>query len=108
MTEHKRLHTEPATRLQDCDGLKVALNEGKIGDIVANHEKMILHYYNDVQEQAKQSFKSAKIVAGLGFVVLVCTLIYKLVLDALIHSDKVEPTTSKTVLSVGEIGLLSG
>ena len=60
---------------QNCDELKVAMT-GSIGDIVSAHEKMILQYYADVQQQAKQSFDAAKIVAALGFIVLIATLVY--------------------------------
>src|SRR4051794_23659666 len=71
-------------KLTTCNELKLAL-EGKLGDIVAKHEEMILQYYGDVQMQANQSFDSAKKVAKIGFGVLIATLAYALIFDALGH-----------------------
>ena len=69
-------------KLEVCKELKPAL-AGDIGDVVAKHEEMILHYYSDVQDQAQQSFRSAKMVSRIGFGVLIATLTYTLVFDAL-------------------------
>ena len=54
-----------------------------IGDVAAKHEEMSLQYYNDVQDQAQQSFLSAKLVSRIGFGVLIATLAYTLVFGAL-------------------------
>lgn len=91
-----------------CDEVGNAVDSGKVGDIVAKHEKLILHYYEDVQDQAKQSFASAKSVAHIGFWVLIATVGYLLVVDALsrIHiSGLVMTQPSRTIVSAG---LVSG
>lgn len=67
----------PAEKLKVCKELKAALS-GDIGDIVAKHEEMILHYYRDVQKRAKEGFESAKKVSKIGFGVLIATLAYTL------------------------------
>lgn len=90
-----------------CNELKNALL-GEIGDIVSKHEEMILHYYKDVQDQAKQSFASAKSVAKVGFGVLIVTLVYTLVIDALSHFDSPNFKMPENSLKVGGIGVISG
>jgi hypothetical protein len=91
-----------------CDDVGHALDAGKVGDIVANHEKLILHYYEDVQDQAKQRFASAKSVAHIGFWVLIATLAYLLLIDALTRvtvAGLVMTQPSKVIVSAG---LVSG
>ena len=91
-----------------CDEIGSAVDGGRVGDIVAKHEKLILHYYEDVQDQAKQSFASAKSVAHIGFWVLIATLAYLLIVDALGRiqiSGFVMTQPSRTVVSAG---LVSG
>lgn len=91
-----------------CDEFKLALKED-IGDIVAKHEEMILQYYRDVQKQAKQSFDSAEKVARIGFNVLIATLVYTLVFDALAHLPwKIFSSNPRNTLTVGGIGVISG
>jgi hypothetical protein len=57
------------------------VDEGKIGEIVAKVQRLIVRYYQDVQNQAMQSFNLARFVAIVGFGVLILTLLYKLVID---------------------------
>jgi len=89
-----------------CADLIGAMNEGKIGDIVAKHETLILHYYKDVQDQAKQSFGTAKSVSKIGFWVLISTLAYVLIFDALSHFRL--PNMTGGSLTVAGVGVASG
>jgi hypothetical protein len=91
-----------------CDKLRTAL-AGDIGEIVNAHEQMIVSYYGDVKRQAEQSFRSAKGVAMVGFVVLIATLAYTVLFDALgrFNMPRVQPTL-KGSLTVGGIGVVSG
>ena len=111
MTEEPTSSTDsslPPEKLKVCHELRHALS-GQIGDIVAKHEEMILHYYGDVQKQAMESFDSAKKVSKIGFCVLIATLAYTLVFDALAHFNMAYFTTSpKNSLTVGGIGVVSG
>src|ERR1017187_9013518 len=54
------------TKRSACEELGRALDSGHVGDIVAKHEKLILQYYEDVQNQATESFKAAKFVSYIG------------------------------------------
>ena len=81
---------------QACEELSGAVDQGGIGDIVAKHEKLILHYYQDVQDQAKKSFSTARWVSIVGFLVLIGTAVYALWIN---------PDASIEMTSVG---LLSG
>ena len=95
-------------KLEVCKELKPALS-GDIGDVVAKHEEMILQYYSDVQDQAQQAFRSAKMVSRIGFGVLIATLTYTLVFDALSRfhwTNLIE--TPKGTLTTASIGLISG
>jgi hypothetical protein len=107
-------------KIKTCDQLESAL-EGGLGDTVSAHERMILHYYRDVQEQADQSFRAAKTAAWVGFGVLIMTLVYSLVFDALAHFDMLDSRSDTTKASaiagdsvpanlrtVGGIGVVSG
>ena len=64
-----------------CDGVGKAVKNGNVGDIVAKHQELILQYYEDVQRYASESFKAAKVVASIGFAVLILTWIYIVGLD---------------------------
>jgi hypothetical protein len=105
LTSHTVSHSK---KLEICKELKPALS-GDIGDVVAKHEEMILHYYSDVQDQAQQSFLSAKIVSRIGFAVLIATLTYTLVFDALsrLHWTSLMEMPTGT-LTTASIGLVSG
>lgn len=91
-----------------CAELGDALNQGKLGDIVAKHETLILQYYRDVQEQARQSFSSAKSVAQVGFLVLASTLAYALLFDALSRFGIAGPAMAASSLTAAQIGVVSG
>jgi hypothetical protein len=91
-----------------CDQLENAL-AGNLAKTVSAHERMILQYYQDVQQQATQSFEAAKMVAWVGFGVLIVTLVYVLVFDALAHLNMLQDTSvPKNLLTVGGIGVVSG
>jgi Cyanobacterial TRADD-N associated 2-Transmembrane domain len=64
---------------QACDRIAIAVHSGKLGDTVREHEKLIVQYYEDVQEQAKRSFNTAILISKIGFVVLIVALVYALV-----------------------------
>jgi hypothetical protein len=91
-----------------CDDLKHAVETGGVGDIVAKHEKLILDYYKDVLEQAQKSFASAKSIALIGFLVLIGTLFYALLIDVLIHVRIPGFSMNEPSLKVGGIGVVSG
>jgi hypothetical protein len=97
-----------AEKHKACDELENALS-GNLAKTVSAHEKMILQYYQDVQQQATQSFRAAKMVAWVGFGVLIGTLVYVLVFDALAHLNMLhESSVPKNLLTVGGIGVVSG
>jgi Cyanobacterial TRADD-N associated 2-Transmembrane domain len=80
---------------------------GDIGETVAKHEEMILRYYKDVQ--ADQSFKSAKRISKTGFAVLIATLVYTLVFNALAHFKLPNFISNmEGTLTVASIGVVSG
>lgn len=93
---------------ETCAALGHALDQGKLGDIVAKHETLILQYYRDVQEQARQSFLSAKSVAKVGFLVLASTLAYTLLFDALSRFHIAGPGMAASSLTAAQIGVVSG
>jgi hypothetical protein len=68
---------------QTCEELAQAIDHGSIGEILAKHEKLILHYYEDVLDQVQKSFHTAERSAIVGFIVLIGTVIFALVFDAL-------------------------
>jgi hypothetical protein len=96
-----------------CEELGLAVAGGKLGDIVEKHEKMILHYYQDVQEQAQKSFATARRFGWSGFGVLVGTLLYVIVWDALGRSgtgttDATANADSAAWMTVASVGMVSG
>lgn len=90
-----------------CDELGSSIDQASIGQIVAKHEKLILHYYQDVQEHAKKSFGAATRVAKIGFWVLIGTLAYALIFDGL-SRFKIVPVTNDSSFTVAGIGIVSG
>jgi hypothetical protein len=82
------------------------MNDQNIGAIVEKHEKLILHYYTDVQDQARQSFATAKSASKIGFWVLIGTLVYILVFDSLGHFPRIGMTAGTTTIAL--VGLVSG
>src|SRR5437879_628643 len=96
------------SNLEICEALEKALS-GDIGETVAAHERMILKYYGDVHLQATKSFDSAKRVAQVGFGVLIATLLYTLIFDALAHFNMAGmKVDTSNLLTVGSIGVISG
>jgi hypothetical protein len=91
-----------------CDELSVAIDEGKLGDIVTKHEKLIRHYYEDVRGQAKDSFDTARSAAIVGFWVLIATLLYVLTCDGLSRFKFPVEMTAESLAVTGMIGLVSG
>jgi TRADD-N domain-containing protein len=107
--------TEEAVRNVEktCEELGLAVADGKLGDIVVQHEKMILHYYRDVQEQAQRSYATARRFGWSGFGVLIATLFYVTVLDALGRFGVIAELSPKAGqisawMTVGSVGVLSG
>jgi hypothetical protein len=100
--------TRHASMQMACDDLKEAIDQGEMGDIVAKHEALILHYYRDVQDQAKDSFKAASTVARIGFFVLIGAVAYALVLDALSRFGLVPASMGETSFTVARIGIVTG
>jgi len=90
-----------------CAEVGVALDAGKLGDIVAKHEQLIRNYYVDVQDQARRSFDAAIFAAEIGFWVLIGTLVCALIIDVLSLYYK-NPAMTKVSLTVGGVGLVSG
>jgi hypothetical protein len=89
-----------------CEKVGIALNTGNLGDTVREHESLILQYYGDVQEQAKRSFDTAIRIAQIGFGVLIATLAYAVLFDAL---RRFFPSQmGETSFTVTGIGVVSG
>jgi hypothetical protein len=94
-----------------CDELNDAIDDGNMGGIVAKHQALISLYYNDVQDQAKQSFVTARSAARIGFLVLIAVLVYALIFDALGRLRIIDPLTTTgddTSLTIAKIGVVSG
>lgn len=102
------LHAAINGKLRICDEIKDALDTGNVGEIVSKHEKLILDYYKDVLDQAQKSFASAKSVAWIGFGVLIVTVSYLLVIDALSHMVIPGFKVTEPSIKVGSIGVVSG
>src|SRR5688572_6499293 len=69
---------------RSCEKLGHALNGG-IAETVEEVQKLILRYYDNVREQAAESFASAKRVALIGFALLIVTIGYVIAVDLLLH-----------------------
>ncbi len=69
----QEMSAHASNKRNTCEEIATALGTGKVGDIVSKHEKLILQYYEDVQKQATESFRAAKLVSYLGFSVLIVT-----------------------------------
>jgi hypothetical protein len=92
---------------QHCEEVGTALDTGTLGKMVAKHEKLILRYYEDVQDQSKQSFELARRIAWIGFFVLIGSLGCAIILDVLFRFNMGVNVTDKS-LGIGSIGLISG
>jgi hypothetical protein len=92
-----------------CDEIARAAREGNLGEVVANHEKLILHYYTDVQEQAEQSFDNALRKAKWGFLILALTVVYILASDFLSRvSSFIRPAMKDSSITISVVGVISG
>jgi hypothetical protein len=92
-----------------CDAVGAAVDQPGVGDTAATVQRLIMRYYNNVRSQAIESFDSAKRVALFGFVLLVLTVLYVVMIDFLSHLKLawfVQP--EKEGMNVGAIGLISG
>ncbi|SRR6266542_388666 len=93
--------------LKNCEALGRALH-GDLAETVEEVQKLILRYYDNVREQAAESFASAKRVALIGFVLLILTIGYVIGVDLLLHmqaSGFQEPPSGG--MNVGAIGLIA-
>ncbi len=94
--------------LRNCETLGRAVHDD-LGKTVEEVQKLILRYYDNVRDQAEQSFRSAKRVAVVGFVLLASTIAYVVFIDLMVHigtSGLSAPTTGG--MNVGAIGLIGG
>lgn len=97
------------TKITACHELREAMNGPDIGQIVAKTEKLILHYYEDVQNQAVQSFRSAKVAAYVGFGVLLLSIGYLVAVDFLMLIGQVtRPANEATRMDIAWVGVASG
>lgn len=58
---------------KECEAYGTAV-EASMGEMVEEHQKMILRYYNDVRNQANRSFWVAVVATLIGFAVLILSL----------------------------------
>lgn len=101
--------TPGTVKIKACHELSDAMNGPDIGQIVAKTEKLILHYYEDVQAQAVQSFRSAKVAAYVGFVVLLVSIGYLVLVDLLILTGQItRPPNDATRMDIAWVGVASG
>jgi hypothetical protein len=94
--------------LRNCETLGRAVHDD-LGKTVEEVQKLILRYYDNVRDQAEQSFRSAKRVATVGFVLLASTIAYVVFIDLMVHvsaSGFSVPTAG--AMNVGAIGLIGG
>ena len=89
-----------------CEQLGQAVDRSDVGQTVTAVQHLVLRYYENVREQAIESFESAKRVALFGFVLLVLTLAYVIFIDLMLHRPASGFTVSNGGMSVGQIGLL--
>src|SRR5260370_40444880 len=70
------------TGARRCRGMNVDVN-GDVGTMVETVQEMILGYYTDVGNQASDSFRSAKLMSALGFLLLASTMVYIGIVDVI-------------------------
>jgi hypothetical protein len=87
-----------------CDALGKAIG-GTIGDTVREMQLLIQKYYDNVRDQAEESFESAKGVAFFGFLVLMGTVAYVIIRDYQVAHGYASATKG---MGVGAIGLIGG
>jgi hypothetical protein len=93
--------------VRECAQLGVAVG-GDVGEIVERIQKLILHYYDDVREQAEKGLRVARNTAIAGFVVLVLTIGYVLVVDWAVRAGMLKNETTTSGMTIGQIGLIAG
>ena len=107
MTRPKDVSTASAQELWvPCEQLGEAVSKSDVGQTVTAVQHLVLRYYDNVREQAIESFTSAKRVALFGFVLLVLTLAYVIFIDLMLHRPSSGFEKSSGGMSVGQIGLL--
>ena len=92
-------------RQKQCDEVGDAVDKGTLGLIVAKHERLILKYYEDVLQQANQSFGLAKRIAWIGFFVLISSLVCAILIDILHRLGMVGEQTGDS-FSIATAGLI--
>lgn len=92
-------------RQQQCEEVGTAVDNGTLGQIVAKHERLILKYYEDVLQQANQSFELARRIAGIGFLVLIGSLVCAILLDILHRLHMIGELTGDS-FSIARAGLI--
>ena len=90
-----------------CRGMSVAVN-GDVGTMVETVQEMILGYYADVGNQASDSFRSAKLMSALGFLLLASTMIYIGIVDVISRFNLMPVNTNYSGMDVKTVGLWSG
>ena len=94
--------------MANCTAVGAAVDQPGVGNTAASVQRLIMRYYNNVRGQAIDSFDSAKRVALFGFVLLVLTIAYVVVIDFMAHLNLpwfVQP--QREGMNVGAIGLIS-
>jgi hypothetical protein len=88
-----------------CDAVGEAMGKGSIGDTFIAVQQLILKYYDNVRDQADESFQSARTVSFLGFMLLIVTVGYVIFMDYQVAHGQALPTKG---MGVGAIGLIGG
>ena len=87
--------------------MNVAVN-GDVGTMVETVQEMILAYYSDVGNQASDSFRSAKVMSALGFLLLSSTMIYIGIVDVVSRFNMLPINANYSGMDVKTVGLWSG
>jgi hypothetical protein len=107
--------TSTRSALKECEALGQAIT-GDVGEIVEKVQKLILHYYDDVREQAERSLRIARRTAIAGFVVFIATLSYLVVIDFAYRAKWFpDPPAGAAVekagggtMTIGSLGVIAG
>jgi hypothetical protein len=101
--------TTPTERIRNmkatCAALKNSIDGGTMGEIIEQHENLILEYYADVLSQAEKSFAAAQLSAWIGFGVLIFTILYVFAFDVMWARQII---TVESKIPVGTVGIVSG
>jgi hypothetical protein len=107
-TLRSRKRLRPNAGMANCTAVGAAVDQPGVGSTAASVQRLIMRYYNNVRSQAIDGFDSAKRVALFGFVLLVLTITYVIVIDFMAHLNLpwfVQPP--REGMNVGAIGLIS-